>query len=122
MPYYKLTDQNLQTYNGFQWTPGKWEQTDGKGELCTKHWLHCYNDPVLAVLLNPIHANVQNPRLFEIEVKGKKKSNQGLKFGFTRMRLVEKRLDTDWKLRNKERSIEPKTEMILQFPVQFLSP
>jgi len=28
---------------------------DGKGRLCTKHWIHAYTDPILAVLMNPIH-------------------------------------------------------------------
>ncbi|MDD5381838.1 MAG: hypothetical protein PHG53_09430 [Phycisphaerae bacterium] len=89
MPYYKLTDQNLGTYRGFQWTIGKWEQADGKGELCTEHWLHCYNSPLLAVFLNPVHGGIKNPRLFKIKVGGEKKSDRGLKFGFTKMRLVQ---------------------------------
>ena len=33
-------------------------------------WLHCYSDPLLAVLLNPIHGNYDNPRLFEAEIEG----------------------------------------------------
>ena len=89
MTYYKLTNQNLQTYDGFQWTVGKWEGTNGAGELCSPGWLHCYDDKLLAVLLNPIHANIQNPRLFRVDVSGKKKTNNGLKFGFSKMRLVE---------------------------------
>lgn len=87
MTYYKLTDQNLKTHNGFQWTLGKWESTDGDGELCSGHWLHCYNSPLLAVLLNPIHAGIVNPRLFQVGVRGKKRTDNGLKFGFSEMQL-----------------------------------
>jgi len=86
--YYKLTNQKLQTYKGFQWQLNRWVKVDGKGNLCTKHWLHCYNHPLLAVLLNPIHARIKNPRLFQVNVEGKKLSDKGLKFGFTQMQLA----------------------------------
>ena len=33
--YYKLTDQDLQTYKGFQWEIGKWVKAKGEGGLCT---------------------------------------------------------------------------------------
>lgn len=86
--YYKLTDQKIQTYDGCQWEIGEEKTTSGKGDLCTKGWLHCYDSPLLAVLLNPIGANFTNPRLFEVKVGGKKKADYGLKFGFTKMTLV----------------------------------
>ena len=85
---YKLTSQNLQTYNKFQWEVGKWVETSGEGELCSSGWLHCYDSPLLAVLHNPIHAHINNPRLFEVEVEGKEKRDGQLKCGYTRMRLV----------------------------------
>jgi hypothetical protein len=88
MKYYKLTNQKLQTYDGFQWQVGKWIETSGIGDLCTAGWLHCYNHPLLAVLLNPMHANISNPKLFKVEVRGKEKIDKGLKFGFSKMRLV----------------------------------
>ena len=28
---YKLTNQNLQTHDGFQWVPGNWKKTSGGG-------------------------------------------------------------------------------------------
>jgi len=84
----KLTDQNLKTYNGFQWELGKKRVASGKGELCSSGWLHCYTHPLLAILLNPVHANIKNPRLFEIEVGGKMKTDNGLKEGWTGMALV----------------------------------
>lgn len=85
---YKLTNQNMQTYNGFQWELNTWAETSGEGELCGPDWLHYYDDALLAVLLNPIHANIKNPRLFECEVEGQIKGDHGLKFGTTKMRLV----------------------------------
>jgi hypothetical protein len=89
--YYKLTDQNMQTHNGFQWTLGKWEKAKGKPaqELCSDAWLHCYDSPLIAMLHNPIHADIENPRLFKVEVRGEGKDYNGLKRGFQEMRLVE---------------------------------
>ena len=90
MKYYKLTNQNLQTRNKFQWKIGEWREAKGnvRNELCTNAWLHCYDSSLLAVLHNPIHANIKEPRLFEVEVDGGMKNNRGLKRGFRRMRLV----------------------------------
>lgn len=86
--YYKLTSQKMRTYNSFQWQLNKWVKRGGKTKrLCTNSWLHCYNHPLLAVLLNPIHAGIKNPRLFRVNVRGKKLSGD-LKFGFTQMRLI----------------------------------
>lgn len=86
---YKLTNQNLTTYMGFQWVLNEWKETSGFGDLCTPGWLHCYTHPLLAVLLNVVHADIENPRLFKCEVEGKTKTDHGMKEGWTRMRLVE---------------------------------
>ena len=64
---YKLTDQDDRTYNNTQWGEGVKHVASGKGELCTDGWIHAYTDPLLAVLLNPIHANIQNAHLWEAE-------------------------------------------------------
>ena len=85
---YKLTDQNMQTYNGFQWTLNKTETADGEGDLCGPGFLHAYTDPLLAVLLNPIHANIDRPRLFRAEGTIKK-TDRGLKIGCMEMTLTE---------------------------------
>lgn len=92
--YCKLTNRNLQTHNGFQWTLKEWYTIDPicrarTEHLCTTAWFHCYNHPIIAVLLNPIHADIEKPRLFRCNVKGMKKTDSGLKFGFTYMRLAE---------------------------------
>lgn len=86
---YKLTDQNMQTHRGCQWVLGEKKTTSGEGELCGPGWLHCYADPLLAVLLNPIHADYKNPRLFRARVGRKSKHDHGLKSGYTKMTLIE---------------------------------
>jgi hypothetical protein len=89
MKKYKLTDQDMKTYSGFQWELNKWVEVDGGGNLCTKHKLHYYHSPLLAVLLNPIHADIKNPRLFEVSC-GKKGhiNDRGLKGGCNKMKLA----------------------------------
>ena len=64
---YKLTDGDGQTHNGTQWGPGVSNSGTGEGELCGEGWIHAYEHPLVAALLNPIHANFQNPRLWEAE-------------------------------------------------------
>jgi hypothetical protein len=89
MKKYKLTNQDMRTHNGFQWELGKEVNTDGDSEkLCNEHWLHYYHHPLLAVLLNPIHAHIINPRLFEVKALGKHLDDKGIKGGCTKMTLV----------------------------------
>jgi len=85
---YKLTDQNLRTYKGYQWVLGQERTAPGNGPLCSDGWIHAYTDPLLAVLLNPIHANIEKPRLFRCAgVVGA--TDCGLKVGCTSLTLVE---------------------------------
>jgi hypothetical protein len=85
---YKLTDSNMQTRNGYQWKIGELKEVSGTGDLCTGGWLHFYSGPLLAILLNPIHADLKNPRLFRAEVSGKFKDDSGLKQGWSKAKLV----------------------------------
>ena len=62
---FKLTDSDGKTMNGTQWGPGVSHSGTGKGELCGPGWIHAYEHPLIAVLLNPIHADFENPRLWE---------------------------------------------------------
>ena len=64
---YKLTDRDGQTWGGTQWGPGVSHSGTGKGELCGPGWIHAYEHPLIAVLMNPIHARFKNPRLWEAE-------------------------------------------------------
>ena len=86
---YKLTDMNMKTYRGYPWVLGKWNRTSGEGDLCGPGWLHAYTSPVLAELLNPIHANFREYRLFRGEASGPVISDSGLMVGYTNMRITE---------------------------------
>ena len=86
---YKLTDMNMKTYGEYPWVLGKWNRTSGKGDLCGPGWLHAYTSPVLAELLDPIHANFREYRLFRGEASGQVIRDSGLKVGYTNMRITE---------------------------------
>jgi alkylhydroperoxidase/carboxymuconolactone decarboxylase family protein YurZ len=86
---YKLTDARGCTRNNTHWGEGVTRVATGEGELCGPGWLHAYTHPLLAVLLNPIHANTKNPLLWEARgVVGK--SDHGLKVGCTTLTTVRK--------------------------------
>ena len=86
---YKLTDQEMQTHGKTQWRLGAWREVRAEGPLCTPGWLHAYAHPYLAVLHNPIHANVANPRLFRAEAEGAIKRDGQMKLGAQKMRIIE---------------------------------
>ena len=89
MKIYKLTNQQLQTHNGFQWELGvAAPELPAGGDLCSSSYYHAYTSPLLAVFLNPIHADIKNPRLFEAEGFGESADDNGLKVGFKSMVLV----------------------------------
>ena len=90
MKIYKLTDENMQTYRGYQWTLDEWQKTESnEKELCSGGYFHAYLHPLLAVLLNPIHGKFGNQmRLFEAEYRGRLKHDKGLKCGAREMRLT----------------------------------
>jgi hypothetical protein len=86
---YKLTNQDMTTRDGFQYTLGVTAHATGDGEptLCSNTVLHAYTSPVLAVLMNPMHANIQNPRLFRAE--GEVVVSDPTKVGVRSLTLVE---------------------------------
>ena len=65
MTIYKLTDENMRTHGGFQWELNVPAPELPGGRHCTDEVYHWYADPLLAVLLNPVHAGFINPRLFK---------------------------------------------------------
>ena len=69
MKLYKLTDAEGQTHNGFAWEIGEKQTLPivSNPRLCTGDVLHAYKSPALGLLLNPIHADIEQPRLFEAE-------------------------------------------------------
>ena len=79
----KLTDEHHRTCNNTQWGPGVRHEATGpiEGELCTDSWIHYYSHPLLAVLLNPIHANFVNPVGWAVMIEGPTRDDHGLKMG-----------------------------------------
>lgn len=67
MKLYKLTNEHDQTYNHTQWGEGVTHTAPGTGELCSPSYIHAYTDPLLAMLMNPIHANFTCPHLWRAE-------------------------------------------------------
>ena len=70
---YKLTDQNHRTRNSklFQLgVPVTVPAENNEWELCTNSWIHFYTDPLIAVLMNPAHANFRTPILWECKCEG----------------------------------------------------
>src|SRR3989304_4399778 len=69
--YCKLTDSNRETANHTKWGEGVTHTAAGTGrQLCTDGVIHVYDNPLKAVLFNPIHANIQHPVLWEVQVEG----------------------------------------------------
>ena len=85
---YKLTNQDNKTFGGCKWGEGVTHETSGEGGLCGPGWLHAYSNQLLAVFLNPIHAGILEPRLWECVGEGECLDDRGLKCGFTRLTTV----------------------------------
>jgi hypothetical protein len=89
MKVYKLTTRNNTTRNNFRWIVGEWApELSGKDGLCSNTMYHWYHDPLLAVLLNSIHADLKDPILWEAEAAGTIMDDEGLKGGSTTMHIV----------------------------------
>lgn len=84
---WKLTDKNYYTRNETKWGEGIEHTASGTGLLCSAGYLHAYLSPELAVLLNPIHANIYEPVLWEAEGHVVKNDEQ-LKVGCSRLRTL----------------------------------
>ena len=91
---YKLTDENDQTRGGCQWGEGIGHETNGEGNLCGPGWLHVYTDPLLTVMLNPLHRedDLDTAHLWEVECEGQRREDLGLKEGWTKVQAV-RRMD-----------------------------
>lgn len=84
---WKLTDAQGLTRNATQWGPGVTHRASGTGPLCGPGWIHAYTSPRLAMLLNPIHANIKNPLLWRSEgIVGK--TEHDLKIGCTELTTI----------------------------------
>ena len=74
MKLYKLTDSDGYTRKGgtgeTKWYSGKTLSIDPKlrnNTLCTNGVVHAYANLNLALLLNPIHADIDKPLVWEVE-------------------------------------------------------
>ena len=81
---YTRKGQKGETY----WLDGQEKIATGNGnKLCTESVIHYYDHSLLAVLFNPIHANITNPRLLAIEID-KEWAHDGLKGGCKKAKFV----------------------------------
>jgi hypothetical protein len=88
MKVYKLTDKNMKTFNGTtQWRLGVTKTSKTLGSMCAPGGFHAYESPELAVLMNPIHANFELPRLFEAVASGRFIS-EPLKIKYQNLKLI----------------------------------
>ena len=90
---YKLIDTDGYTRRGQEgetyWLDGLDKIAVGDGaKLCTEDLIHWYDHPLLAVLFNPIHADIKNPKLIAIEID-KEIAHDGLKGGCKRAKYLE---------------------------------
>lgn len=85
---WKWTDAGVRTYKGFPWEPGVPRVASGHGDLCSHGWLHFYRHPLLAAVLRPEHVRYDAPLLWEAEAAGRRRDDNGLKGGCTRLTLV----------------------------------
>jgi hypothetical protein len=90
MKLYKLTNQNCETWNHTKWGEGVTHTADGAGDLCGPGWLHAYEDPLIAVLLNPIHADIEYPILWGAEGSGEVRRDGQLKIGVTSLTTIQR--------------------------------
>jgi hypothetical protein len=81
MKYYKLTTQDNTTTNHTIWGRGVTHKATGQGTaLCSCDVIHVYKHPLLAILFNPIHAGIPNPKLWVCKTS-KPINTDGLKIG-----------------------------------------
>lgn len=77
---YKLTNELDKTRNETQWGPGISHKATGPGtDLCSNAYIHAYESPELAIIMNPVHADFWNPHLWK--ARGVIKISDGTKCG-----------------------------------------
>src|ERR1035437_7592574 len=86
---YKLLKPDMTSFGSYLWIQGKWNETNGRGSICGPGWLHACNTPELAIMLNPYRYWTNVPCMFIAEWEGERQNDSGMKFGSTRMRVME---------------------------------
>jgi len=89
MKAYKLTEQDNTTYyHSMTWKEGITHEVKKKGRrLCSDQVIHAYRSPELAILMNPAHANINNPKLWACEVSDPV-ADDGIKIGVKRCTTI----------------------------------
>ena len=79
----KLTDKDGYTRNQTLWGENITHKVTGPSNqaLCSNGWIHFYEHPLIAVFMNPIHAQFNEPRLYSCLIKGEIKKDGQLKSG-----------------------------------------
>lgn len=89
---YKLTRQDNTTSGGntaLAWGNNVSHTAKGSGtKLCSPDVIHAYTHPLLAVLLNPVHADYENPKLWRCEGEVIA-DDHGLKVGVKTLTTIE---------------------------------
>ena len=83
MKLIKLTDENDRSHGDTQWGKGVTHTASGQGNLCNYGWIHAYEDLLVGLMLNPVHANFRRPHAWKSEGSGEVKRDHGLKIGVT---------------------------------------
>jgi hypothetical protein len=91
---YKLTDEHGNSANRTHWSEGVRheivkELRDSSKPLCTEHYLHAYENPLVAAFMNSLHAAYANPILWQATGWVQKRDNQ-LKCGCFSLRTIQK--------------------------------
>ena len=88
---YKLLTPSFHTRKGYsnetKWIENEWIEAKGHGGLCTDGVVHFYSSPEIAALMNPVHADINNPVFAELEVEEIVEETQ-IKGGAKRARII----------------------------------
>lgn len=85
---YKLTSGDMLASDKTVWTLGEWHERSGVGPIFSGGWIHAYEDPLIAVFMNPAHADIFKPRMFVAEGAGAFLDDRGLICGVSRLRII----------------------------------
>ena len=79
----KLTNKDGYTKNRTLWGENITHEATGSSNqaLCSDGWIHFYEHPLIAVFMNPVHARLNEPRLYSCLIEGEIKKDGQLKSG-----------------------------------------
>jgi hypothetical protein len=96
--YYKLTDQDNKTKNDTLWGENVTHKASGTGnKLCSSNVIHAYDTPYQALLMNPNHADILNPKLWIADGENEV-NNDGTKVGLKSLTTIKQIEIPDFKL------------------------